>query len=159
MAVPDRKSIITGLIFILVIAGTGTLYIIYSANLRSGQAAGHLSRGIGYIKNGKNIEAVTELEKAISIKPGLWKAYYYLGGIYLKKNMLSEAGKEFAKALKLKPAMPEIYNALGIVYFKMGKVDAATAYFQASLRLNPLNEQVNAILETINGRGMKQTKK
>ena len=159
MAVADRKSIIIILIFVLVVTGAGTLYVIYSADVKSGQAAGYLSRGIGYIKNGKNTEAVTELKRAISIKPGLWKAYYYLGGIYLKKNRLSEAGEEFAKALKLKPGMPEIYNALGIVYFKMGKVDAATAYFQASLRINPLNEQVNAILETINGRGMKQTKK
>jgi len=159
VAVANRKSIIAGLILVLVIAGAGTLYTIYTADVKSGQAAGCLSLGIGYIKNGKDAEAVTELKKAVTIKPGLWKAYYYLGGIYLKKNRLSEAGEEFAKALKLKPGMPEIYNALGIVYFKMGKVDAATAYFQASLRINPLNEQVNAILETINGRGMKQTKK
>ncbi|MGH7885508.1 MAG: DUF4388 domain-containing protein, partial [Thermodesulfobacteriota bacterium] len=60
-------------------------------------------------------EAITIIEKAISIDPGCAKNYYYLGALYKINNNLLKSEKNFEKALEIDKTLIEAKRELRLI--------------------------------------------
>jgi Tfp pilus assembly protein PilF len=83
---------------------------------------------------GRTLEAIEALEKAIDIDPDLAEAHGYLGLIYLQQSDYKQARREFKKAIAINPYYTDGYNSLGIVYREQRKYDDAMAMFEKALQ-------------------------
>lgn len=80
----------------------------------------HLARGRGFSKYGRWSEAITQLQKAASIKPFEAEAFYELGAAYKKRwqheadpKDKAAAEKAFARCLEIRPDHEAAFQQLG----------------------------------------------
>ena len=112
-----------------------TLRDVVKANPNSVEA--HVNLGAQLITEGVYAEALTILERAVSLRPGSAAAQYNLGLAQLKEKKYEEAVTSNRKALELKPEWADAYNNLGLAYAGLGRwKEASTAYSEA-VRLVP----------------------
>lgn len=101
-------------------------------------------------KMGRYDEAVSQLKKAIGLKPGRADYYYNLGNILGRVGRFEEAVPYFETALKLNPGNTAIYKKLGICYAGMGKREEAKAYLETYLKSMPKDAPgVKGIIDSI----------
>ncbi len=91
------------------------------------QASAYHNLGLVYFMERKYHEAVTALEKAVQINPGLAAAHTLLGRVYYELNEPEKALTALQAALRLKPADPEALLYLGKSQIQMGNYQAASA--------------------------------
>ncbi|OLE66043.1 MAG: hypothetical protein AUG03_01725 [Acidobacteria bacterium 13_1_20CM_2_68_14] len=82
---------------------------------------------------GKTMEAIASVNKALDFDPGNSEAHYLLGFIRYQQSEYKPAVKEFKKAIKLNPYYTDAHNHLGLVYREMKDYDKALAEFQTAL--------------------------
>ena len=82
-------------------------------------------------------EALTILERAVSLQPNSAAAQYNLGLAQLKEKKYEEAIASNKKALALKPEWPDAYNNLGLAYAGLARWKEAVAAYSEAVRLVP----------------------
>ena len=85
------------------------------------------------MEQGKTLEAIDSVNKALKLDPENSEAHYFLGFIHYQQSEYPPAEKEFKKALKLNPYYTDAHNLLGLVYRETKDYDKALAEFQAAL--------------------------
>jgi Flp pilus assembly protein TadD len=85
--------------------------------------------------------ALTNCEKALSVKPDDPKALKITGAILLELGRANEAIEPLQKAANLEPTSAEIHNELGKCFYQIGQVDSAKAEFQLAINLDEQNVQ------------------
>ncbi len=85
------------------------------------------------IEQGKTLQAIESVNKALRLDPENAEAHYLLGFIRYQQSEYKLAEKEFRKALKLNPYYTDAHNHLGLVYREMKEYDEALAEFHAAL--------------------------
>src|SRR5881296_2724655 len=82
------------------------------------------------IEQGKTLQAIESVDKALKLDPENAEAHYLLGFIRYQQSEYKPAEKEFRKALKLNPYYTDAHNHLGLVYREMKEYDEALSEFQ-----------------------------
>lgn len=85
--------------------------------------------------------AITNLHKAIEIKPETIEAYYNLGNTYAYMQNYNEAIKWYEKALEIDPQFEIALENLGNSYAALMEYDKALKIFQKILTSDPSNPQ------------------
>ncbi|MHA3961866.1 tetratricopeptide repeat protein, partial [Synechococcus sp. LTW-G] len=82
-------------------------------------------------------EAITNLNKALELKPNYPDAHNNLGNALKEQGDLGAAIASYNTALQLKPNYTEAHNNLGIALKEQGDLDAAIASYNTALQLKP----------------------
>jgi len=84
-------------------------------------------------EQGKTMQAIESVDKALKLDPDNSEAHYFLGYVRYQQSELKAAEKEFRRAIKLNPYFTDAHNHLGLVYREMKEYDKALAEFHAAL--------------------------
>lgn len=87
--------------------------------------------------NGKDIDAVFYLKKAIQADDKNYKAHYNLGNIYFADNKIKMALAEYRKVLRIKKDYAYAYYNKGCCYLKNGSWYNARYEFGLAIKSNP----------------------
>jgi len=112
-----------------------TLREVVQANPNSVEA--HVNLGAQLLTEGVYPEALTILERAVSLRSNSAAAQYDLGLAQLREKKYEEAITSNKKALELKPEWPDAYNNLGLAYAGAGRWKEAVAAYREAVRLVP----------------------
>ncbi|MEP9412262.1 MAG: tetratricopeptide repeat protein [Candidatus Brocadia sp.] len=102
----------------------------------------HNNLGNYFYKHGKLDRAISELEKAVSLKKNYPEGHNSLGTMYIDKGFIDKAIAEYAEAIKYKPVFPEAYYNLGNACIKKGLLDNSITYFQKAISMGMQNPRV-----------------
>jgi superkiller protein 3 len=97
----------------------------------------HVLLGNAYGRQGKNTDAVRELNRAIELNPGDASAHYQLGFAYGKLNRHQEAISAYQRAVEIDPIFSKAWANLGARLGRVGRLAEAINAFQTALRINP----------------------
>jgi type IV pilus biogenesis/stability protein PilW len=86
------------------------------------------------LEQGKTMQAIESVDKALKIDPDNAEAHYFLGYIRYQQSEYKPAEKEFRKAIKINGYYTDAHNHLGLVYRELKEYDKALAEFQAALK-------------------------
>jgi len=112
-----------------------TLREVVQANSNSVEA--HVNLGAQLITEGVYPEALTILERAVSLRPNSAAAQYDLGLAQIKEKKYEEAITSNRKALELKPEWADAYNNLGLAYAGLSRWKEAVTAYREAVRLVP----------------------
>ncbi|PQO40672.1 tetratricopeptide repeat protein [Blastopirellula marina] len=98
---------------------------------------GYRLRAIALTKQGKNEEALPEINRALELPPERASEYSLRCDIFAKTNQLEKALADIEHADKLEPNSAVYQNKLGLILSKLGRHKEALAHFNESLRLEP----------------------
>jgi tetratricopeptide (TPR) repeat protein len=83
---------------------------------------------------GKTAEAIEVLKQALTKKPDLAEAHYYLGMSYYRMNQFEPAEGSLREALKLKnDTYPDAHYGLGMIHYKKREFDTAMRDFRTAI--------------------------
>lgn len=100
-------------------------------------AGKYLARGSVYDKLAMQEQALTDYNKAVTIKPDFAEGYYARGTFYGKSGQYQLAINDLTKAITLKPDYVDAYNNRGIVLNQMSLFQQAIGDFNKSIQLKP----------------------
>src|SRR5687767_4831487 len=104
------------------------------------QAEGHYKAGMALKADGKDDEAIKELEKAVKARPTHAMAWNSLGILYKKMGKFKDAVRAFEEAAKLLPKNAAVLSNLGMAYWRDGeRLDEAIGALEKSCRIDPKN--------------------
>ncbi|MFQ5862492.1 MAG: restriction endonuclease [Candidatus Brocadiales bacterium] len=103
------------------------------------EAQHHLNSGASLLLDEDKQEevAISESQKATSLKPGDAEAYYGLGIAHCKKGEYDQAIGQFEEAIRLKPDYAEAHYELGMAHCKKGEYDQAVRQYKKTIELKP----------------------
>jgi protein O-mannosyl-transferase len=104
-------------------------------------ARAYNNRGIAFVNDKRNDEAMKDFNKAIELKPGYADAYTNRGNLFRSENRNDEAIKDFNKAIELIPDYAEPYNNRGTVFLNEKRYGEAIKDFNKAIELNPKNAE------------------
>lgn len=84
--------------------------------------------------------AMSDLDKALELKPADAGSYVDKGIIFAKKDKLQDALEQYSKAIELNPNYALAFYNRGAVNERLRKIDEALADYQKSSDLEPANE-------------------
>jgi Tfp pilus assembly protein PilF len=108
-------------------------------------AAFHLDRGRRFFEQGSNIDALTELRRAIYLSPYEAEAHLLLGRIYMRTGETPSAIDAFKIALWSQESA-EARIALAQAYLQIKDQAAARAALQRALELDPNSSEARELL-------------
>jgi predicted O-linked N-acetylglucosamine transferase (SPINDLY family) len=82
-------------------------------------------------------DAITQINKAISLNPSHHALYNNLGVAYKETEKYESAIENFKRAIEIKPNYAEAYNNLGIIFKKKYQYNEAYNNYQKAIELNP----------------------
>ncbi len=88
---------------------------------------------------GRDLDAETLLEKAISVDCNNYKAYYNLGNIQFKGNKYYSAINSYKKCLKIKKDFSFAWYNLGNVYLAINDYTRAKSAFMRAISFDTVN--------------------
>ena len=100
---------------------------------KQSEAIRYYRLGTVQFEQGKTLDAIESLKKAIHLDAKYDEAHYYLGYIYMQQSEPDRAVKELKKAIGINPYFTDAHNQLGIAYRDMAKYDRAMEEFQIAL--------------------------
>lgn len=110
---------------------------------RNADAAARLNRqALDLMDKGRNDDAASTLQRALSADVMCGPAHNNLGKVYYRQGKLYLAAWEFRYAVKLMPNQPEPKNNLGLVFEAAGKFDEAVDSYGQAMGLEPDNPQI-----------------
>ncbi|HEY6802055.1 MAG TPA: tetratricopeptide repeat protein [Pyrinomonadaceae bacterium] len=112
-----------------------TLREVVAANPNLGEA--HVNLGAQLITEKVYPEAVTVLQRAVTLLPESAAANFNLGLAQFKTNDFDKAIISIKKTLQLKPGWSEAYNILGLAYAGLNRWDDAFNAYQEAVNINP----------------------
>ena len=86
---------------------------------------------------GKENDALKELQRAVQLKPDYVEAQWKLADALFVKGELEEAKLHYTMALGADPTLAVAHNSLGRLYLTQGQISQAIVQFGEALRLNP----------------------
>jgi tetratricopeptide (TPR) repeat protein len=93
------------------------------------------------LEQGKNEEALADLQKVYQAKPRLAGLAAALGDVYALLKKLPESEKFYREALAATPDESDLHRALGKTLLDEGEFGPAEAEFRAALKLDPQNRE------------------
>lgn len=81
------------------------------------------------------IDSVFLLQRALSIDPTYYKAYYNLGNLYFQDDKPIKAIENYELTIKYNKKFAYAYYNLGCCYLKDGKYSKAKSYFLKAIKL------------------------
>jgi tetratricopeptide (TPR) repeat protein len=97
----------------------------------------HLAMAKVLIRSGAFDEAVTQLQRALTINPDLVQAHVLLASIQMTRKDFAAAEKSCRRAIELQPAFGEAHHDLGICLLQLGNRAGALQAFRDALRARP----------------------
>ena len=95
-------------------------------------------------QEGKQNEAIANMEKVVELQPDHIDALNYLGYTWAENNTHLEKALEYIKkAIALKPDNGYILDSLGWVYFRMGELEKAKTELEHALALEPKDPYIH----------------
>ncbi len=112
-----------------------TLREVAQANPDSVEA--HINLGAQLITEEVYAEAVTVLQRAVTLRPNSPAAQYNFGLALLKTGDYERAITANTKALEFKPNWPDAYNNLGLAYAGLKRWEEAARAYREAVRIVP----------------------
>lgn len=81
-------------------------------------------------------EAIKYLNRALSLDPTYYQAYYLLGVVFYKGQRFEEAASAFQSCLEVKPGYSDAHSGLASVYEEMGLLDNAEEEFKEAYAID-----------------------
>jgi len=100
----------------------------------TGAAQRYYRLGQSEFSQGKTLDAIASLKRAIDLDPKLADAESYLGVIYLQQSDPQQAAKHLKRAVGINPYLTDAHNSLGVAYTGLKKYDRALEEFQTALK-------------------------
>jgi len=97
----------------------------------------HHNLGIALGKQGRNDEAIAQLQQALAIWPGFADAYDNLGVLMIRQGRTDEATVQFQRALTVQPEDAAADYNLGKIFYLQNQVATAITYFKKTVELDP----------------------
>src|SRR6266436_5100093 len=88
------------------------------------------------VKQGKLDDALTALNRAVTLDPKEFEAHWALGRALALKERYAEAAESFQKAVALAPERSDAHYQLGLVLKRLGRAEEANREFAIVERLN-----------------------
>ena len=98
-----------------------------------------LPLGRAYLQAGHPDQAIEQIRKYVTAKPGDSEARYYLGVALGQEGQLDAALAEFRRAIALQPGFGPAHQELGVALRRAGNDAGALVEFRAAARLMPHN--------------------
>jgi Flp pilus assembly protein TadD len=111
-----------------------------------GNDALHNDLGNVYMDLGRETEAISEFNAALTLNPKFSSAHHNFGLCLLRKDNLDEAIAEFRRALELNPREPYTPVFLGVALGKKGDWSSARDQFQRYMAENQKDASAHAHL-------------
>ena len=111
------------------------LILALKSNPNSAQV--HANLGVVFHQQGRNDEAIGQLQEAIRLQPDFALAHANLGVVFHQQGRNDEAIRQYREALRLKPDFADAHNNLGVALGKKGQIDEAIRQYQEAIRLKP----------------------
>jgi Tfp pilus assembly protein PilF len=112
-------------------------------------AAAALEKGRAALADKKPDEAITYLQKAISIYPNFYEAHFLLGKLYMDGSQWEKAENALRSALKVDPKSVLAMASLGEVYRRQKKYGEGQKLLEAALKLDNNSWESNFTLGRI----------
>ncbi|MFC2015482.1 tetratricopeptide repeat protein [Chloroflexota bacterium] len=115
-------------------------------------AEAHRIRAQLYVASDNDLaRAISELQVAADLQPGLWRRHYDLGLLLLQTEDHDQAIEALTNALVLRKK-PLTYTALGKAYYGSGQYDRAGQYLEQALAAGTTDASTLALLSDIRAR-------
>jgi Tfp pilus assembly protein PilF len=88
------------------------------------------------MKYGLMDEAIKYLNKALSLDPTYYRAFYLLGVVYYENQRFEEASSAFQSCLEVKPDYSDAHSGLASVYEEMGFLEKAEEEFKKAYAID-----------------------
>ena len=113
------------------------------------QAAAALEEGRAALADKKPDEAITHLQKAISIYPNFYEAHFLLGELYVDRSQWEKAENALRSALKVNPKSVLAMASLGEVYRRQKKYGEGQKLLEEALKIDNNSWESNFTLGRI----------
>jgi tetratricopeptide (TPR) repeat protein len=97
----------------------------------------HIDLANAEMKNGRRVEAIGLLEKALAINPNYAVAHADLISALASQGRIEEAVAHFRRAMEIDPGAYDAYINMGIALGDRGDIDGAVANFRKAVAVNP----------------------
>ncbi len=97
----------------------------------------HYERGISEFQKGDYSGAIDNLKSSVTLDPGNYQAYYFLGSAYERLLYHDKALLNYNISISLKPDFNEALFNRAVLYYKSGKYEKAAEEFNHLLTLPP----------------------
>lgn len=100
-------------------------------------------------EEGRNQEAIEELQKALKIDPGFAAGYSALGSALIAAGNAQQAAAALKKAIELKPTSVMAHYQMGIAMFQLGDLNSAAPQFEAAVAGDPSSATMRHALASV----------
>jgi tetratricopeptide (TPR) repeat protein len=119
----------------------------------------HYYQGVFYGKQGKYVEAITELEKAIELQPAYADAYNALGVVYHLQKEYQEAIEQYLLAVEADPRHVKAHTNLAMVYNEQKEYRKAVRQLEKALEIDPNYEPARNLIDEVRRKADEQDAK
>ena len=97
----------------------------------------YLNLALLYSSQGRNLEAIDALRKAVEINPRFYKAHFELASLLDREGNLDEAAREYEVATPGFRTVGEFHYRMGFVYFRLGEKSKARDALERAIDVAP----------------------
>jgi len=108
-----------------------------------------INHGRLLLAQGKTVDAITDLQKAVMDAPDSAQAHYCLGLAYWQNESLPRANGELQEALNRSPGLPSALRSLVKLSLAQGDISAAQVYAQKLVQALPSNVEDRRLLGAV----------
>jgi Flp pilus assembly protein TadD len=114
-------------------------------------AAAHLAQGRAAFEQGRDEEALRDLQEALRLDPQNADAYLYLARVQMRAGKTEEAKVSAGNAVSFGKKDPEACLLLARIYLEQGQRTAALQAVRQALERDPQNAAAQALLRDLEG--------
>ena len=111
----------------------------------------HVNLGRAYLRNGRIVEGLTELEEAVKKESRFSQQHMDIGSIYFQLRNYKEAAHHFNQYLTLNPGSYEAFTKAGNCYLAQGRIEPAMECYEKAIHLKSDFPAAKAGISTIEG--------
>lgn len=100
----------------------------------------HNNMGDVYYRQRNLVQAATEFNRAIELKPDYADGYHNLANTYQNMGRIEEAIANYQKAVKFNPYLWQSYQNLGAIYFQLGEQELSREYLNKASKIRGQRE-------------------
>ena len=100
-------------------------------------ARAHLNLANVHRQRGRIRQAISELDRALELRPDYVDALSNLAGIYMEQGNIQQTVPLIQKAVQFAPDNADLQNNLAIIYIQQGRLIEAESSLEAALKANP----------------------
>ena len=130
-----------------------------TSQTQPGLAQEYYREGLFYGKQGKYVEAIVALEKAIALHPANADAYNALGVVYHRQNQTAKAQEYYLLAVEADPNHAKARTNLAMAYSDLQQYDKAVRQLKQALKSRPDYRPAVKLLEKLNKQSSEQAAK